>query len=102
MILSNQLKCLKCGDTPYSAHVHDFRHCKCGAMAVDGGMEYIRRLGDPDNIEEMSVSMSKRHVEGLTEAFTDKTRNDLGKVCNLVRYLRDEMGINVSVEEVTE
>jgi hypothetical protein len=102
MILSNQAKCLTCGDTPFSAHVHDFKYCSCGAMAVDGGMEYIRRLGDSSLIEEMSISMSKVHVEGLIEAFSDESKNDLGKVCNLVRYLRDEMGFNVSVEEVTE
>jgi hypothetical protein len=102
MLLSNQAKCVKCGDTPYSSHVHDFRHCKCGAMAVDGGMEYIRRLGDSSLIEEMCISMPKVHMEGLAEAITDETKNDLGKVCNLVRYLRDEMGFNVSVEEVTE
>ena len=102
MILSNQAKCLKCGDTPYSAHVHDFQYCECGAMAVDGGMEYFRRLGNAADIEEMSISMSKVHMDGLIESFTDKTKNDLGKVCNLVRYLRDEMGINATVEEVTE
>ena len=96
MILSNQAECLQCGDTPWSAHRHDFRHCKCGAMAVDGGMSYLRRLGKS---KDMSLSVSDKDAEGLIAAFTDDTRNDLGKLCNVARYLRDNMNINLHEEE---
>ena len=95
MILSNQAKCLKCGDAPWSAFRHDFRHCECGAMAVDGGMAYLRRLGNPEDIEEMSISVSRQHYDLLVDAIEDKTRNTLGHVCNMVRVLRDDMGITL-------
>lgn len=50
----NIAECLKCGDVVESTHVHDFKYCSCGAMAVDGGLEYVRRVGEPGDIEEMS------------------------------------------------
>lgn len=93
MILSNQARCLKCGDTPWSSHRHDFRHCECGAIAVDGGMEYLRRVGEPSDFEDMSIRVSDEHVEGLRDALSDPERNELGKLCNVVRYMRDNMGV---------
>jgi hypothetical protein len=99
MILSNQVRCLKCGDTPWSAHRHDFRYCECGACAVDGGMDYLRRLGQSADMEDMSLSISDKHLELLKDAITDPERNELGKVCNLARVLRDDMGIMLHEQE---
>lgn len=48
----NAAVCLLCKDYVRSLNRHDFRRCKCGAMAVDGGSHYIRRMGDPSNIIE--------------------------------------------------
>lgn len=55
MVLINRARCLKCHDLIESTHTHDFRWCSCKAMAVDGGHDYVRRIGDPDYIEELSV-----------------------------------------------
>lgn len=33
---------------------NDFKFCKCGAVAVDGGFDYLRRCGNLENIEELS------------------------------------------------
>lgn len=50
----NRAKCLLCGDVIESFHVHDFKWCKCGALGVDGGRDYARRLfHNSDDIEEM-------------------------------------------------
>ena len=62
MIVCNQVRCLKCEDTPFSAHVHDFVRCKCGAVAVDGGQEYLRRVGNPSDMEDMSIEMTELAV----------------------------------------
>lgn len=43
MIIHNRIKCNLCGDIIESKHVHDFKYCKCGRVAVDGGHEYCRR-----------------------------------------------------------
>jgi len=40
----NRAKCRKCGDIVQSTHRHDFKSCKCGAISVDGGSWYTRRL----------------------------------------------------------
>ena len=39
----NAVMCLVCGDLIASRHRHDFKFCKCGNVAVDGGKEYTRR-----------------------------------------------------------
>ena len=98
MILSNQVRCPECGGTPYSAHRHDFKPCNCGAIAVDGGMEYLRRVGAVMEMEDISIVISDDHATGLLYCIDDATKNTLGKLCNVARYLRDEMGINISEE----
>lgn len=54
-ILSNQVRCKKCDTQPFSAHRHDFKRCACGAVAVDGGMSYLRRVGDMSEVVELSI-----------------------------------------------
>ena len=90
MILSNQIRCLKCGDTPYSASRHDFKYCKCGAVAVDGGMDYLKRTGT--EYEEMAISMDDEKLKAVcleVEEAIDTGRNALGIVCAVMRALRD-------------
>ena len=36
------IECPKCKDRIWSRHRHDFRKCKCGAVFVDGGRDYMR------------------------------------------------------------
>ena len=55
MIIRNVIRCKKCGDIIESKSVHDFKFCKCGAVAVDGGKDYLRRCGSLDDFEELSV-----------------------------------------------
>ena len=91
MILQNQVRCKKCGDEPYSAHRHDYKPCKCGAVAVDGGMEYLRRVGDVENMEEMSYTMNNNIVNDCVAAIKwgkDTKRNDLGIALAVLRALK--------------
>ena len=104
IILSNQVHCKNCGESPWSATRHDYVQCGCitvdERVSVDGGMDYIRRVHGPKaDYEDISVIISDEHAKGLMVALLDKTRNDLGKLCNIVRYLRDEMDINITEEE---
>ncbi len=104
MILSNQVRCNHCGEEPWSAHRHDFVWCGCPQedtrVAVDGGMDYLRRIyGKNADVTDMSITLNDKLCRGLEEAMTDKTKNDLGKLCNVVRFLRDEMDINVTQRE---
>lgn len=53
-IIHNRIKCLKCGDVIESNSVHDFKFCSCQACAVDGGHDYLRRLGHVEDWKDMS------------------------------------------------
>ena len=64
-IRTNRIKCKKCGDIIESYNVHDFKWCSCKSVAVDGGREYLRRLGSPEDYEELS-----HHIQ-LAEIVTD-------------------------------
>lgn len=39
---SRRARCLDCGDVVESKHRHDFVGCSCGAMFLDGGLDYVR------------------------------------------------------------
>lgn len=53
-IISNRIKCENCGHVIESHHRHDFVWCKCGTVAVDGGKDYLRRVGDAGDYIELS------------------------------------------------
>ena len=53
-IIRNAIRCKKCGDIIESQTVHDFKFCRCGACAVDGGHDYLRRCGNLEDWEELS------------------------------------------------
>jgi len=42
-IIRNAIQCKRCGDVIESTDRHDYVQCKCGACAVDGGHDYLRR-----------------------------------------------------------
>ena len=54
-IIENKIKCKKCGEIIESTSRHDFKFCECGSCAVDGGKDYLKRIGDPNNYEELSI-----------------------------------------------
>lgn len=94
MILSNQVRCTLCGDEPFSRSVHDYRSCKCGAVAVDGGMQYLKRVGG--SYKELSIELPDPLVKELREVIEDDSKNSLGILCAVVRTMRNN-GIQVGV-----
>lgn len=54
-IKSNVIKCKICGDVIESKRRHEYVKCRCGACAVDGGLDYLRRtFKSRDCYEELS------------------------------------------------
>jgi hypothetical protein len=43
-LIRNIAECPTCHDVIESKHVHDLVQCKCKAIFVDGGTEYMRRV----------------------------------------------------------
>ena len=54
VITRNAIRCKKCGDIIESNSIHDFKECSCGACFVDGGHEYLRFGGDPEDFEVLT------------------------------------------------
>ena len=50
----NAVRCLRCGDIIESKTPHEWVRCSCGAVGVDGGLNYRRRTGFESDMEELS------------------------------------------------
>lgn len=59
----NAATCKICGYFIRSRNRHDFVRCRCGAIAVDGGSWYARRIGNPDDMVN--------HIETFTDLETE-------------------------------
>lgn len=91
-ILQNEVQCLKCGDRIYSAYTHDFVTCSCGAIAIDGGMTYLKRSGESRNYKDISIVLEHDLYGASIQALAwakEHERNELGTLCALFRAFRD-------------
>lgn len=80
--------CLKCRDTVFSRARYDFRRCTCEAIAVDGGFDYLRVLGNGRdfNYVELVLDVSKEELYddwnkkkdeyGMIRDFKNDTKKD--------------------------
>ena len=92
MIIQNAVTCLACGDFIVSKHRHDFVTCTCGAVSVDGGQSYLRRVGDFGNAVDLSWSLPDDVYEQCAEAAQnamDTGRNKFGIANAVMRTLRE-------------
>ncbi len=55
MIIKNSIKCKHCKDIITSKNRHDFNMCSCNKVGVDGGLDYLRRIGDLKDYEDLSI-----------------------------------------------
>ena len=51
------IKCNKCGDIIFSRARHDFHHCTCKSIFVDGGFDYLRFGGNAEDIESVEIEV---------------------------------------------
>ena len=66
-IIQNEVQCDNCGDIIHSASVHSCVQCSCGGVTVDGGMEYLRRLGHAQSYTERSMTLNETTINELSE-----------------------------------
>ncbi len=72
MIVSNSVKCHKCGDEIWSAHVHDYKSCSCSNISIDGGNAYLRRGGAglmDGSYTDLSIDLPTDVVNACIEAW---------------------------------
>ena len=89
-IVTNQVRCTECGDEPFSMHRHDYVSCNCRKTAVDGGQDYLKRVGG--YWEEMSITIPQDKLHQLVSGVAtsmDTGRNPLGVTLAALRAIRD-------------
>lgn len=60
-IIKNAIRCNLCGDEIESTSRHQYVTCSCGACAVDGGLDYLRRsFKEKDGYTELSVTEEEK------------------------------------------
>ena len=94
MIIQNAVTCLGCGDFIVSKHRHDFVTCTCGAISVDGGQEYLRRVGslEKGSYNDHSWSLPDKVYNDCAEVVEeamDTGRNKFGIANAVMRKLRE-------------
>ena len=102
MIVQNAVTCLGCGDFIVSKHRHDFVTCTCGAISVDGGQAYLRRVGDfrnaVDHSWELPDELYRQCADAVEEAI-DTNRNKFGIANAVMRRLRSAARIVADGEQ---
>ena len=96
-IVSNQIRCLFCGDEPYSTTRHNYKTCKCGKVAVDGGQAYLRRafvadMAPDECYKDISIVISQKAINMIVDELEKTAQrgvNTYGLACAALRALRD-------------
>ena len=91
MIIQNAVICNKCDDFIFSKTRHDFVTCKCGAISVDGGQDYLRRVGDLSAAIDMSWELPDDLYRDCALAAQEAVatgRNAIGVANAVMRKLR--------------
>ena len=94
MIVQNAASCNGCGDFIVSKHRHDFVSCTCGAISVDGGQAYLRRVGslEKGSYNDHSWSLPDKVYNDCAEVVEealDTGRNKFGIANAVMRKLRE-------------
>ena len=56
----NKIRCNKCGQEIESTSTHDFKWCRCNSVAIDGGLDYLRRIAKSKNdYTELSIIVNE-------------------------------------------
>ena len=75
-IIKNIIQCKLCGDIIESTDRHQYVTCQCGACAVDGGHEYLRRsFKDKDCYTDLSITvpLNEYKIERLQSLLNSTT-----------------------------
>ena len=83
-MLKNAIECVACGDIIESEHQHDFKFCKCGIIAIDGGKDYRRITGNLamiidrcEYIDENGTHVKKNQPMKTLKSRNEKIRGDM-------------------------
>jgi len=81
MIIQNAIVCNNCDKFIVSKHRYDFVTCSCGAISVDGGQNYLRRVGSAAT-QGTYTDMSWELPKELYNACGDAVQEAIDTNCN--------------------
>lgn len=55
----NRIRCKHCGNIIESKSTNDFKRCKCGAVGIDGGLDYAKRVFASNQAEQDYEELSE-------------------------------------------
>lgn len=92
-IITNKIKCRTCGDVIESVFTHDLKRCKCGAVEIDGGKEYLRRSANSidDFIELSTVINADDEIQEKDMLDTGVSKELLQKDIKIPKYLQQTL-----------
>jgi len=64
-MIVHAIRCNKCHDIIYSRTRHDFHYCFCGAVAIDGGFDYVSVIGywkDYTDVPVLEINVTKQQL----------------------------------------
>lgn len=73
------IQCNKCKNIIYSRCRHDFHSCECGACSIDGGFDYIRVIGKPEDFNTIKVSLDFDDFDDMKRALYEDWNNSINK-----------------------
>lgn len=91
MIVQNAVICKKCHEFIVSKTRHDYVTCSCGTISVDGGQEYLRRVGNLNEFIERAFVLADDIYFACADAVSDAInngKNDNGIANAVMRELR--------------
>jgi hypothetical protein len=73
----NAIECQKCNEIIWSRWTHDMHSCGCGAVAIDGGQDYCRILGNREDWEPKALQLEDKLFDAGTLAEDPKKGDKL-------------------------
>lgn len=65
MKVISRIRCTKCGDVIQSNYTHDFKMCLCRSVGIDGGLEYMKIIGNREDYEDYSLFLFQDDYEEI-------------------------------------
>lgn len=60
------IQCPKCRQIIFSESVHDYKHCGCKSVSIDGGTNYLR-YGWSNDLSKQDIIIVVRGEENITQ-----------------------------------
>jgi hypothetical protein len=82
--------CRKCGDVIWSRHRHDFRWCSCKTVAIDGGRDYTKIVGEQEDWYQVDIKVIPHSLDAQSKEVDNGTHQSLEKISKGKKTQKDK------------